>query len=316
MPIAGWKKLCLFFYTLVLLPCFAYTESPSLDLGTFNFYLSPKILEEGSITDMGLGYAYTETLSGEIRFRNTKIAKNEELAGTADSLNAVNETIYEFFLFPVEYQFLNKQGFKIAAGAGLYYEYDKLGEKGFFNMPSLETLNPPRERVNSYTNDFTMHLLGPLLEGRIGYSAEWFSVGFSGGVIPVFFLNSTQKTGIVPLLDPHYAEHSQKTWGSPHFYLSLDTTIFKYINLTLLYDYIRLKYQFIDFDENLDWITPDRNTVIQSFRIETSALLPCGGDFNIQAGYGYTFDSTRLDSAAAISGNRQYVILAVKKTGK
>jgi hypothetical protein len=226
------------------------------------------------MTDTGLGYAYTETLSGAVRFRYTKTAKNEELIGVADSLNAVNETIYELFLFPIRYDLLGNERFKIWVGAGLYYEYDKLNEKGFFNLPSLETLNPPRERVNSYTNDFTMHLLGPLLEAGISFTSKWYSFDFFGNIVPVFFLSTKQKTGIVPLLDPHFAEHSQKTGGSPSFFLTLDSVLFKYVNVTLLYDYTRLKYQFIDFDENLDWITPDRNVVIQSIKIETSALIP------------------------------------------
>lgn len=308
------KKSCLF-NLLLLLPYLIFAEGQLFELNKFNFVSSHKILEEGSITDMGLGFAYTQTLSGELRYRSTKTAKNEELDGTADSLNAVNETIYEFFLSPVKYRFDNDKGFRIWAGGGLYYEYNKLNEKGFFNLPSLETLNPPRERVNSYTNDFTMHLVGPLLEAGTSFASKWFSFGFFGSVVPVFFLSTRQKTGIVPLLDPHFAEHSQKTGGSPSIYLTLDSVIFKYVNVTLLYDYVRLKYQFIDFDENLNWISPDRDVVIQSFKIETSALIPLGDDFRLQAGYGYTFDSTRLDSTPAVLGNRQYLILTVKKTG-
>ena len=183
-------------------------------------------------------------------------------------------------------------------------------------MPSLETLNPPRERVNSYTNDFSMHLVGPLLEVGADYSSRFFSATFSAGLVPVFFLNASQKTGITPLLDPDYAEYSQNTWGAPHFYLSLDSVIFQYVNLALFYNFARLQYQSVDFDENLNWTNPQRTVITSSFRIEVSALVPVGGDMSVQIGYGHTFDSTHLDSVPAVSDNRPYLILAAKKTGK
>jgi len=97
--------------------------------------------------------------------------------------------------------------------------------------------------------------------------------------------------------------------------LTLDSVIFKYVNITLLYDYTRLKYQFIDFDENLHWISPERKAVIQSFKIEASGLIPLSGDFSIQAGYGFSIDSTKIDAEFAISDNKHYLILSVKKTG-
>jgi hypothetical protein len=300
---------------ITAVPGFVCAEDSLFNLGRFGFFLSPKILKDGSVTDIGLSFAYNDTLSGELRFRNTAIAKNEELLGVADSLNAVNENIFEIFLLPVQYRFASVPIPGLRAGAGLYYEYDKLREKGFFNMPSLETLDPPRERVNSYTNDFSMHLFGPLLEAGAGYSSRLFSVDFSAGLVPVFFLNASQKTGITPLLDPNRAEYSQNTWGSPHFYLSLDGVIFRYVNLALFWNYARLQYQGVDFDENLNWINPQRTVVTSSFRIEVAALVPLGGDMAVRIGYGHMFDSTRLDSAVAVSVNRPYMILAVKKTG-
>jgi hypothetical protein len=69
-------------------------------------------------------------------------------------------------------------------GGGLYYEYDHLAEKGFFNMPELEALG--KERVNSYDNDFSMHLVGPLVDAGLSYRASWISAGFSAGVVPVY----------------------------------------------------------------------------------------------------------------------------------
>jgi len=308
------KKFCLSLL-ITLFPFCVYAEDVSFDFGRFNFSLSPKILKDGSITDIGLGLMYTEKAGGQIRFRNTEISKNEELPDVADSLNAITENTLEFFILPIEYYFFKTASFRLWSAAGLYYNYNKLDEKGFFNMPELETMTPPRERVNSYTNDFSMHLLGPLADVGIAYMAKWFNISFSGGIVPIFFLHSSQKINMIPLLDPNHASFSQNTWGSPYFYLNLDSILFKYINLVLLYDFARLNYRNLDFDENLNWITPERMVVTQSFKIEASVLLPLGGNTYSQIGYGYTFDTTRLDSGVTVSGNRQYLILAVKKTG-
>jgi hypothetical protein len=291
----------------------AYTQSTWLSIENFSFSLSPKILEDGSIIDLGLGLDYAGHLRGELRFRNTISSKNEEIAGVADSLNAVNENIFEVFFLPVEYAFVKSSYVSLRAGAGVYYEYDKLSEKGFFNMPELEDIG--RERVNAYKNDFAMHVIGPLLDAGVDFNTGWLNTSLSLGIVPLFFLTATQKTSIVPLLDPHHADYTQDTGGSPYFYARLDSTFFKYINLVLLYDAAQLRYKSIDFDDNLHWITPESTVFTQSLKIETSLLLPLGS-MSFQVGYGYTFDSTRFDSASLVNGNRQYIILTARKTGE
>jgi hypothetical protein len=301
---------------LLFMPCLAFPQDKEINLGKFSFFLSPKILADGSITDVGAGLIYKDSWGGDLRFRYTNIEKNEEIPGTEDSLNAINEKFFEVFLLPAKYRLIDQSDFRFWAGAGLYYEYNKLTEKGFFNMPVLETLNPPLERVNSYKNDFSMHLFGPLLETGIYYFSDKFNISFSGGLVPIFILAAAQKMSIVPLLDPDVADYSQNTWGSPHFFLNLESTIFKYVNIMLLYDAAWLKYQFIDFDENMKWIHPERAAVTHSFKIETSFLYPFGNDMNFQIGYGYMLDFLSLDSAPAVSENKHYLILSTKKTGR
>jgi hypothetical protein len=287
--------------------------------------LSPKILKNGSILDAGLGLSYTVRWGGEIRFRNTIITENKELAGVADSLNAVDENIFEIFFLPAEYSFIRTPKVRLWIGGGAYYEYDKLNEKGFFNMPELEAIG--RERVNAYTNSFSMHVVGPLIDlgfrflvklfevDRFNIGALGFDVTLSGGVVPVFFLASSQEMGMVPLLDPHDAEYDQTTTGSPYWYVSLNATLFRFINVVLLYDMSQLKYKNIGFDDNLNWITSENTVVTHSFKVEASLLIPLGG-MQAQIGYGYTFDSTRLGGETPITGNRQYLILTAKKSGK
>jgi hypothetical protein len=229
-----------------------------------------------------------------------------------DSLNAVDEKLFEVLLLPIEYYFYKTDAGNLWIGGGFYYENDKLSEKGFFNMPSLESLNPPRERVNSYTNDFFMHLFGPLVEVGVNYKTRWFGVGFSGGIIPFFYLNAKQTTGIVPLLYPHGMEHTQNTFGSPHFYLKLDSIIFKYLSFVLLYDFARLQYDVVDFDNSLAWTTVKNTIIMQSLKIEASALIPAGSNMRFQIGFGYAFESMRLDSHDTVL-NKPYLILSAKK---
>jgi hypothetical protein len=255
-------------YLLLLLcyvPLAAYSQSTELALGNFSFSLSPKIMEDGSFTDIGVGLDYTDKLRGELRFRYTITSKNEEVPATADSLNAVKENIFEVFLLPLEYTFVKTANSKVWAGGGLYYEHDKKAEKGFFNMPSLEDRG--HERVNSYTNDFSMHIIGPLIDAGVNYRTDWLNTSLSAGIVPLFFLASSQKMGIVPLLGPDYADYTQNTWGSPYFYAQLDSVFFKYVNLVFLYDVAQLRYQYIQLHrqsiDNYDWIHPE-STVLRN----------------------------------------------------
>jgi hypothetical protein len=299
-------------FITILLFHFIYAEGQSFSFNNFNLFLSSNFLEDGSVTNTGLGYNYTDVLNGRINFRYTSISKNEELLNVQDSLNAVDEKLLEVFLLPIGYYFYKTDKGNLWVGGGFYYENDKLSEKGFFNMPSLESLNPPKERVNSYTNDFSMHLFGPLFEAEINYNAPWFGIGFSGGIIPVFYLIANQTTSIVPLVYTHSMEHTQNTFGSPHFYLKLDSIIFKYLYFVLLYDFSRLQYDVVDFDNSLAWTTVKNTIITQSLRFETSVLIPAGSNMRFQIGFGYAFESMRFDSHDTVL-NKPYLILSAKK---
>jgi hypothetical protein len=281
-------------------------------LGKFGFSFTPRILKEGSITDLGFNLKYTDRLSGAADFRYTAITENKELLDVTDSLNAVTERIFEVFFMPIQYSLLATERYTFYLGGGAYYEYDNLTEKGFFNMPALENLG--KERVNAYTNDFSMHVVGPLLEGGFKYAGGWFAMALTGGVVPVFFLSSSQKMEIVPLLDPNHADYTQTTWGSPYFYAHFDCTLFAYFTVTALYDFVHLAYKTIDFDEQLKWHTPRQETFSQSLKLEGSALLPLGGGMSFQIGYGFAFDWIQFDAGSPSLSDRQYAVLTVKKT--
>jgi hypothetical protein len=298
-----------------LLPASGFAQDNRVSLGRLSFALSPKILEDGSINDFSLGFAYTEHISGEARFRYTAISDNKELEGVDDSLNAVTQNISELFLLPFQFNFVKRDALNAWAGIGAYYEREELHEKGFFNMPELELLDPPRERVNAYENDFEMHILGPLIDTGVYFKSEWFSVSLSVGVVPVFLLVSDQSMKMSPLLDPARAKYSQTTGGSPYFYANLDSVLFKYVNLVLLYSFVALNYKGIDFNDKLEWVNPAEDIVMQSLKAEGSLLVPVGGGFNLQAGYGLLFDSTK-DAGVSDERVKQYFIFTVKKMGE
>jgi hypothetical protein len=312
----GYRNMKLYRYLAVVVlglvvPVLSFAQNQFLDSGRFSFSLSPKVLKDGSITDLSFGYEYTEKFGGELRFRYSTMAKNEQFDETVpDSLNAIDESSLEVFLLPFEYFFLKKPQAKFWTGIGGYYNYRVLNEKGYFNMSALEALN--KEKVNSYANDFSMHVVGPDIETGFTYRAAWLNVSVHAGIVPVFYLIANQKMTITPLMEPGHANYSQQTSGSPYFYADLTVILFKYISLSFLYDFSRLNYKVIDFDSDLNWYNPERTAITQSLKIEASLLIPLQGPVYTQIGYGHTFDSTQLDSASPAETSRQYLILAAK----
>lgn len=267
-------------------------------------------MKEGPIIEVGFGYKYTERSYGELRYRYTKISKNEELEDVADSLNAVEENIMEFFLLPYQFSIVKTDTTGIWAGPGIYYQYDKLHEKGFFDMPVLETIG--KERVNSFTNDFSMHILGLLIDGGISNKSRYIDVSLSAGIVPFFMLISSQNQKVFPLL-PKNAKYDQTTFGSPYSYVRLDTTLFKFLNVALLLDYMKLKYRSIDFDASLNWIKPEKATNALSFKIEGSLLLPIAENISGQIGIGYDIDYLTIDKNKPIKSDNVYVIFTTRK---
>jgi len=301
-----------------------------LNIGRFSFFLTTRIMDEGSIQELGFGWDYTNVFSGDLRLRMTTTEKNEEIEGVEDSLNAVKQKIYEVFLLPFEYVPVKTSLSKLWVGAGGYYYNEALKEKGFFNMPELEILG--KERVNSYNNDFSLQTLGPVLDAGFSFrGSQWFKASLSVGVVPVFVTWAEQKVSIVPLLDPDHAEYSQNHWGSPYVYCDLSGVFslphvielarektFRPSNwklwFSLIYDYSSLRYEVLDFNfdgHDFIWYTPERTVETQSFKIEGALLIPVGG-MHLQVGGGRIFDSMTVDSGTAIRHEKNYLIISGK----
>jgi hypothetical protein len=295
-----------------LMPAGAFAQSQSFDFGRFSLFSSSKILENGFDTDVGLGYAYADRFAGELRLRFSGESKIEQFDETVpDSLNAMSKNAFALFLTPLEYFFVRDPNGRLHVGAGAFYQHETLAENGYFNMPALEALG--KEKVNSFSNDFSTHTLGPNIEAGFTRKTAWLEASIRGGVVPVFWLHTNQETRIDPLMEPNYADYSKDTWGSPYLYGDLNMIFFRFISLSLLYDFSRLQYQVIDFDSNLQWHKPDRTVLSQSVKLEASLLIPLPSSVYAQIGYGYAFDTVQLDSGDPVGSDKHYLIFTVNK---
>jgi hypothetical protein len=121
------KKASLLFFSIFLLfvSPLVFSQDQKFSFGNMYFEVSPKILEDGSITDINIGYRYTEKYAGDLRLRFSKESKNEEieLDEVKDSLNTVNNSNTEVYLLPFEYYFVVNTTIEARAGIGAYYSY-------------------------------------------------------------------------------------------------------------------------------------------------------------------------------------------------
>jgi hypothetical protein len=107
-----------------------------LPWGTLLFLCPPKVLKDGAVTDVSLGYQYTSNSAGNVRSRFSNTAKNEPFDETvSDSINAIEDSTFGVFLTPFEYARLNRPSVQVKIGGGLYYEYHTIAEKASLIRP-------------------------------------------------------------------------------------------------------------------------------------------------------------------------------------
>jgi hypothetical protein len=58
-------------------------------------------------------------------------------------------------------------------------------------------------------------------------------------------------------MDPRAADYAQETSGGPYFYADLTVTLLKYAFLALLYEYSKLDYKAVDFDDQFKWLASE-----------------------------------------------------------
>ena len=298
------KILCLLILFTVLKPAFA--DNTSFDIGDLFFFVCPRILEEGYITDVRLGTRYTENYAGELFFRYSKENGNEKYAeDMEDSLVAFDEKNYEIFFLPIERILSSSRTSQFRIGPGIYYNYNTVTEKGFFNQPDLATWG--KEPVNSYSNDFSMHTFGLLLGSSFFIKLpEFFEIYGNLGVVPIFYFTSEQEMAIKPFIATK-ADYTQKGSGKPYIYADINI-IMGYLSLDFLYDHTRLKYKLIDFDASMNWYNPTRTIYLNSFKFEAALLIPTSECSKSKIGFGYSWNSYQLDSDKPVWKKQYYFV--------
>jgi hypothetical protein len=276
------------------------------------FSINPKLLEDGSMTDMSLGYDYNDTWTSELKVRFTKESWYEPLDESFDSsLNAVDDSSYEFFLFPAEYFFIKDLSVDLWAGLGAYYNYHPLKEEGYFNWSDLESVFG-KPAVNAYSNDFSMNVIGPLVGGGISYRWDRVRVSASVGIVPVYFYWANQKMEIYPLLRSGH-DYSQRKAGSPYLFGDLSVVLFNIVSFSGFYDFSYLDYNIVDFNYDEDtneffWYTSGSTVVSHTIKFEAALNIPLGG-FSFQIGYGRYIVSTQANSQDPLWTNKQYLLI-------
>ena len=294
-----------------LLSLFAQEQNLTTDSeGTIPIYVgsASKFLEDGIQQDGTFGVFYnkkTQKLAGEVRLRYIEGSENGTVWDTSDSLVTRSRQVFELFLLPLSYHFFRDiNGFSLYAGAGVYYDYNKLNENGFFYDGDL--YDPPlQEHYSAYTNDFTGHAVGPLADIGIKYSKAFFNGALSFGCVPVFYFNRKQTWKLAPFMSPtpSYTVESESTPG-PYFYTNLDLSVdIKYVSLSasLLYEYSNLKYTAAGFDNITgDWADVTEELENNNLALEIALQLNFN-NFTPKIGYGRKFDT--------VTGGSNYFIL-------
>jgi hypothetical protein len=294
----------------MILPFPAFAQSldkpVELILGRVNLSLGTGVLEDGSQIDFSLGYWYTRSTEGEIRLRYVKESYNGDMDDLAESLTANDEHTFEVFLLPFRYRFFNNATVSFNAAAGLYYDYNALKQHGYFNRSDLDI------PLNSYRNDFSMHILGPLAEIGLRFQTQPVDIQLKAGIVPIFYLRREQALQMKPYMGDTYFDHSQDTSGSPYCYGELNGIFFRFLSLSLLYEFARIDYDVIGIDGN-KWTTPGEELVSHSLKAEASLLLSLSGGLYFQVGYGHSFDTIILNSSTPVEEHANYFIVGAKK---
>ncbi|MDR0709103.1 MAG: hypothetical protein LBF77_03440, partial [Spirochaetaceae bacterium] len=253
-------------------PPLAAENGFGLTLGRMGFSLDSGIMENGIQTDFSLNYRYTEAADGELRISYLKESYDRRLYEDIEESLAVNhEQTVSVFLLPFRYRFFDDPLFSLNAAGGAYYRYNSLKQSGYFNMADLDA-----ESLNMYSNDFSMHLLGPLVEAGLLLHTDEVNIAFNAGIVPVFYLGRDQSMRVKPYMGDAAFNYSQNTDGSPYFYVKLGGTFFEFLDVNFLYEYTRINYDVIGIDGGRNWTTPESEVVTRIFDIEASVLVPVG----------------------------------------
>jgi len=302
-----------FFIIFAVFPLSAQEqEGFGLNSNRYSMSVVPKILKNGVQNDINFGFFYTDAMrmAADVRIRTVKEAVSDNVWDIKDSHITRESQVTEIFFLPLNYCFIRNSRFSLQAGAGGYFEYNKLIENGYFND---STLFDPKgeERYSSFYNDYLGYSIGPLLDIGISYNISFFRGAISFGIVPVFFLNRNQTWTLSPYMnpDPKYSVSSESVCG-PYYYLSLDLAFnLKYfiILFSLLNEYSYLEYTAAGFDGTTGyWADVNEKITYTKLAFEISVLVNMGtAGIMPQIGYGRIIDE--------VTGGKNYFIIGVKK---
>ena len=278
----------------------------------FSFSLMPKIpTDDGSFSEFGFGYQFTDRFASEIRLNINEKRLNERFGNIDNSLNAVINSEWRWFAVPLRYSFLRDSNMHLSAGFGLFYYRQNLEENGYFNASFL---NPP---VNAYTNSFSMNVVGPLLEADFSYVfSDFFIIRTKADLVPFGLLSASQRVNIIPLFDNnlHGAfSHSQESSNAQFFQGRLTMDFYNLIAVSGIYSGSFHKFDAVDFDSDYNVFTSSKMSASHSFRIEGSVYYDFE-HFTVSTGIGGLFNSVYLGSSLATKSSRFYFIFGVNRT--
>ena len=296
---------------LILFVFVSASPIAAFDLDRLSFTIQPKIpIDDGSLSDYGIGFRYTDRIAGEIRLNITEKKTNEKFSGIDNSLNVVAHSEWKLFFIPFQYSFVKNEKTDFSAGLGGYYYRENLDENGYFELASLDT------PVNAYTNRFFMNLGGPIIETEFSHAfSRFFRLAARAEVVPFGFYNAEQTVDIIPLFASNFSNafsHSQSNSGAVFFHGKLTTTFFDLVDISAAYTGSFMSLDVVDFDADYNVLVSGKDSYSQIIQIEGTLNFKVDV-FNVNIGIGGLFNAVYLDSKLATENKRLYFVFGGKK---
>jgi len=298
---------------LLILPfqqIFSQDEN-SLDAGNFTFYFTTKIIEDGSLLAAGVNWEYKGDFNGKIAFTREKTDHMEDwFWNLPDALLSYNNVSYDFYIYPLEYKFLDKPAIKMYLSGGALFSYAEQIQKGYFDDPILREYG--YEHLNILKGDYQVWMLGPAVDAGLIYrGSDWIKAAISVNSIPVFIRWQDTECSLLPLVvNPPLFNHSYSGSGTPGLGFTIDSTVSLFKTGTLIQqkkleasdwkiwisvtgNYIKYKHEMVAAEQSGSdtlyyWVSNKEYIINKSLSAEAALLIPVAG-IHLQLGGGLIF---------------------------
>jgi len=285
----------------------------ALDLDRFSFSFLPAIpTDDGTFSDFGIGFHYTDRFASEIRLNIDEKRTNEKFSGVENSLNAIVRSDWKWLFIPLKYSIIKKDSTHLSTGLGINHYRQDLEENGYFQINSLET------PVNAYINNFSMNFTGLFVETEFSHEFhDFFQITAKVELVPYAYLNAKQTVDIIPLFESTFSNafsHSQSNSDTFSIGGKITLSIFNIIDISAAYNVRNHTFNVIDFDTDFNVFVSSKESSSRSFQIEGLLNLEINESFRANIGIGGIFSSVYLDSTLATEGKRIYFVFGGKKS--